>query len=152
MSGDLSFMRIAERLARHPEHPCRTCVCPAYFGCVLVKKGRLLSVGWNSQRTSPRSKHPWRVIHAELDCLLGVSDRDTEGAVLLIARCGFAARATWMLAKPCPMCQELVHRARIKHVYFTVRDGVVGHWDVRKETWEEGAYLRKDSGLTSFPP
>lgn len=87
------------------------------IGAAIVdKKGRILAVGHNSTKTHPHfgSKAPWKTMHAEGNVLyscakLGINP---AGMTMIIYRKGG-------LCKPCPDCQKLIERYKIKKVIYT---------------------------------
>lgn len=90
------------------------------LGAVVVKGSRILSRGFNTMKTSPRSTHPWKSLHAEATALLGARC-NIEGADIYVARTthdGVIANS-----KPCPYCMKLIKSYGIKNVFYTDNEG-----------------------------
>ena len=86
------------------------------LGCILVHKGKVISKGYNSYKTSSAVYNPFKTLHAETHALLQVKG-DISGAVLYIHReiaCGQLA-----LSKPCYFCHKMIKERGIKKVYYT---------------------------------
>jgi deoxycytidylate deaminase len=87
------------------------------MGCVIYHKNRLVGMGINyMDKTHPRSNHPYRHLHCEVDALLGVSSEDLYGSTLYVARIRSSGQG---LAKPCPYCFTILYRAGVKDVFYT---------------------------------
>jgi deoxycytidylate deaminase len=88
-------------------------------GAVLVKGGRLLATGINSEILDPYIYAPTAEkfsVHAEEAALARV--KDAAGAVLYVARVNNQGEER--LSKPCPGCQTLISDSRCKRVVWTV--------------------------------
>jgi deoxycytidylate deaminase len=87
------------------------------LGCVLFRKNRLVGYGWNDiQKTHPRSSHPYKKVHAEVDALL-CSSCDLHGAVAYVAR----IRPTGIgIARPCEHCRQALMERGIRRVWWTL--------------------------------
>mgnify|MGYP003113197952 CR=1 FL=1 len=97
---------------------------------VVVKAGRVLSVGRNRHKTHPNSvgigsdgeSFP-RTIHAEMDAILKVKNKDhLKGATIYVARKGRNQKAG--MSCPCKMCQRLINKYGLKKAVFTTEHGV----------------------------
>lgn len=101
------------------------------LGAVLFYKGKTISIGWNSNKTSPLQKQYNRLrgydvesahnsLHAEMACLLKAKDMngiDFSKTSLFISRKhkdGIVA-----LSKPCAACAKMIRDMGIKNVYYT---------------------------------
>ena len=90
-------------------------------GTVLVKSGRVISVGVNKQRNHPSVVTPGREktecgIHAEIVAINNAGD-NVKGAILFVARVN--KKGMPLLSKPCPMCQKTIDNSGIKEVVWT---------------------------------
>lgn len=104
------FFEIAIKLAEKSTHPQHR------FGCALVKKNKVISIGFNQLKTHPKSKSYGNYLHAEIHTLLGVAAEDLRGAVLYVARvrrCGGPG-----YSRPCEICMHAIQQAGIKTVFF----------------------------------
>ncbi len=93
-----------------------------YQLCALViKKNRVLSVGYNSKKTHPMMNTKTQQRHAECDAILRCPEDDLSGADLVVVRARSKAKAG--LARPCGACREMLKHCGIKHVFYTT------NWD-----------------------
>jgi len=96
---------------------------------VVVKAGRVLSVGRNRDKTHPDSvgidetgESFTRTIHAEMDAILKVKNKDhLKGATIYVARKGRNQKAG--MSCPCKMCQGLINKYGLKKAVFTTEHG-----------------------------
>lgn len=103
---------------------------------VLVKSGNVVSIGFNRMATNgfvehfaDRAKGRMRNFHlsthAEMDAILRVRNRtDLRGTKIFVARprpCGDLG-----LARPCVVCQHVLHSYGIKRAYYTINDNEYG--------------------------
>ena len=92
----------------------------ARLGAVLIYKGKVMSVGWNSTKTSPLQRQLNRYrgydVHAEVACLAKVRDLDIDWgrASIFVYRVKKDGNAG--LARPCKGCQALIKSMGIKNV------------------------------------
>ena len=92
----------------------------------LVKKNKIVKIGWNKKRTHPEiSKHPYHDgyvgTHAELDVILksGLEDlNDHSMIVLRVDRKGRLANS-----KPCPGCLSLLKSYNVEEVFYSDTEG-----------------------------
>ena len=112
------FFDLAIKLAEKSTHPQHK------MGCVLVKKNKVISVGWNQLKTHPRSGSYGHYLHAEIHCLLGVSSEDSAGGTIYVARVGHDRSPR--LSRPCPSCLLALVQSGIRCVcYFDERGNAV---------------------------
>ena len=98
------------------------------LGAVVVKSGRVLSTGVNEIRFThfnfPK-KHEIS-LHAEQAAILKLLRTrrmiDLCGATLYVSR--IDSKGNPRLAKPCPICLELIHTVGIKRTVYTTSDGI----------------------------
>ena len=96
---------------------------------VIVKAGRVLSIGRNRDKTHPdavgvdeKGKVFTRTIHAEMDALSKVKNKDhLKGATIYVARKGRNDEAG--MSCPCKMCQGLINKYGLKRAVFTTDYG-----------------------------
>lgn len=90
--------------------------------CALViNKNRVLSVGYNSNKTHPIMDTTMRQLHAECSAVLRCPDADLKGCDVIVARARSEGRAG--LARPCRACQSILKRRGVKRVFYTT------NWD-----------------------
>lgn len=122
----------AAKLARKLENDS-----PYFFCGILVKHNTVLNFGFNHPyKTHPQSNNRFKTIHCELDAILGVPAKDLINSTLYLVRVGYFARSKFTIAKPCIHCQELLQRAQVKTVYFTISDDYTGCWQVGSVNYE----------------
>ncbi len=96
---------------------------------VIVKAGRVLSIGRNRDKTHPNSieydEHGnlyTRSIHAEMDAISKVKNKShLKGATIYVARKGRSGEAG--MSCPCKMCQSFISRYGLKRAVFTTDFG-----------------------------
>ena len=95
---------------------------------VVVKAGRVLSIGRNRNKTHPESilveegQQITKTIHAELDAISRVKNKDQlRGATIYVARLGRNGHPG--MSCPCKMCQQLINKHGLKRAVFTTEYG-----------------------------
>jgi len=91
------------------------------------KRKRLLSVGWNKQKTHTTQakwaglvKQPLRqFLHAEMDALIRLRHEPYYIVVVLVTKSGLG------MAKPCPICARAIQEAGVKHILYTSNKGTL---------------------------
>jgi tRNA(Arg) A34 adenosine deaminase TadA len=91
------------------------------LGAVVVKKNKILGVGYNRNKTHTKSPHPYRHLHAEIDALLGISHDDLRNAEMYVWR--HIKNGERAMAKPCASCMQAIRVARIRKLYYTIDNG-----------------------------
>jgi deoxycytidylate deaminase len=92
-----------------------------HLGCVIVKKNRIVSVGFNKLKTHPKSPHKYNSLHAEIDALIKASPEDLDGAHAYVYR----EKRNGQLgnARPCSSCFSALQEANIKVIYYSSESG-----------------------------
>ena len=110
-----------------------------HLGCVAVYQHKIISSGYNSNKTNPTQKklnacrfteETPHTVHSELACLLpliGRGDIDFNRVQLYIWR--NHANGNPALARPCKSCMQLIKELGIRHVYYT-NDGGYSHEEI----------------------
>lgn len=106
------FAEIALQLADEKNNKITHRLC-----ALIVKRNRVLAIGYNSNKTHPRSRTKMVSTHAEFDAILRCADDDIRGADLVVVRCKRSGLPG--LAKPCHVCQNLIRKVGIRRVYYT---------------------------------
>ena len=104
------FFTIAKHMSYKSPHEFK-------HGCVIVKGSRIISKGYNSNKTHTKAPCPFKTIHAESHALLSIKRSKTMGATAYVYRGtkdGLNADS-----KPCIYCESMLRSAGIKKVYFT---------------------------------
>ena len=107
----------------------------ARLGAVLIYKGKVISVGWNSTKTSPlqRQLNRYRgynintstahdTLHAEVACLAKARDLDIDWGRASLFICRIKKDGSRGLSRPCVGCQTLIKSMGIKNIYYTTSD------------------------------
>lgn len=106
------YFDLAQKLSLKSTHPKHQ------LGCVIVKKNEVIGLGFNKFKTHPKSPHPYQMIHAELDAMLGISREVLSGADVYVYR--ETKDGSQALAKPCAYCEAALKEVGIKNVYYTI--------------------------------
>lgn len=94
----------------------------------LVKKNKIIKIGWNKKRTHPKiAKHPYHEgyvgTHAELDVILksGLDSLNNHSMIILrVDRKGRLANS-----KPCSGCLSLIESYNVDEVFYSNVEGKV---------------------------
>ena len=95
-----------------------------HVAAVLKRKGDVIKVGENTDKTHPRFKRQYSDgtwashMHAEMNVLRFAQPGDTV-EVMRFTKCG----KHLTMAKPCPLCELELKKAGIKKVKYTNWDG-----------------------------
>lgn len=105
-----------------------------HLGAALMYHGHMLSIGWNSYKTSPvqmkYNRHreeydnSWKdSLHAEIHCLSKARylDIDFSKASLFIYR--QYKNGAYATARPCRACMQMIKDLGIKNIYYTTDSG-----------------------------
>lgn len=108
----------------------------ARLGAVLIYKGKVVSVGWNSTKTSPlqRELNRYRgydvdssiahnTLHAEVACLIKAKDLDIDWGRASIFVYRIKKDGSSGLSYPCKGCMALIRSMGIKNIYFSTENG-----------------------------
>jgi deoxycytidylate deaminase len=90
-------------------------------GAAIFRRNKLVSTGYNKNKTHPASTHPYCRIHAELAALINAR-QDVKGCDMFVAR--IRKDGETALAKPCKYCMALLLEYGIRVVSYTTNDGV----------------------------
>jgi deoxycytidylate deaminase len=111
-----SLLTLASRIAE-------TSDLPQKHGAVIVKSGRVLSVGINKWRNKNTANtggvyNPHLTYHAEIDALNHFND--VSGSTIYIARIG--KNGEHRFSRPCNRCLTALHAAGIKKIIYTTHE------------------------------
>ena len=96
---------------------------------LVVRKNRVLSIGYNSNKTHPIADTKMQQLHAEMHAVVQCPDGDLGGADIVVARARAEGKAG--LAKPCMTCEGILKRCGVRRVYYTT------NWDENGPAVEE---------------
>ncbi len=100
--------RQVARLSDHPQHK---------HGACLVSGNKIISIGFNKNKTNPKSNHLYKTHHAELDVILKAGREDLSNCVLYIYR--ETKNGDLGNSRPCKYCMELLKRVNISKIYYS---------------------------------
>lgn len=87
------------------------------LGCVIVKKNRVVSVGYNYMgKTHPKSPAFGNYLHCEIRALLSLPKKDSQNATAYVVR--IKKNGSLGSSKPCPVCHEALKVSNIRTVYY----------------------------------
>lgn len=107
------------------------------IGAIIVNKSRILSVGWNTQKTSTlqktynkRASQPWtdnypNCMHAEINALQRLPKQlrdDLSKSHLFVYR---ESNGVKRLAKPCKACEKALRDFGVVNIHYTGYNSVV---------------------------
>lgn len=110
----MRYFELAKRLIKFSDHGQH------WIGSVIVQKNRVISMGYNSLKTSPKSKHPYKSIHSEMRAIWAANPDELKGASIYV----FRQHRDGSLARsfPCQHCYNLIKESGIKRIYYTDYD------------------------------
>lgn len=126
------FLRLAEQNARAYEFDP---YLDYHLCAILVKGGKILSVGYNKGSTNAFVEHFADLvrgyrdyslgIHAEMDAVLKArSKTDLKGCKIYVTR--IRRDGELGMARPCEICQKILHTYGIKRAYYTISTSEYG--------------------------
>lgn len=107
----LKLLKKLSQLSNHPQHK---------LSCILVNKHNIVSFGYNQLKTHTKSKHPYKALHAEVDCLVGLNFSETKGSTAYTYR--ETKNGKLALARPCEFCNWILKMSGVKKVIYTVNN------------------------------
>lgn len=101
-------IKLAKKSDRNQQH-----------GAIVVKNGRVLGQGINSERNLPSDWIDASIIsvHAEVAAIARVQPKNLKGATVYVARWGKCE--AHLLSRPCPRCYEALKAAGVKRIIYT---------------------------------
>jgi len=112
---DYRFFNLAKKISYKSTHDQHR------LGAVIVKKNKIISVGFNQAKTHTKSKHPMRTIHAEFDAILNVPRNELQNAHVYVYR--ETKDGKLAASKPCKFCHQMLKSLGIQKVYYTSING-----------------------------
>lgn len=107
----MKFFNVAKRfvgLGEHHQHK---------VSAVLVNGNRIISWGYNREKTHSCSPHPYKAIHAEFDAIRRANPNEVQGATIYVYR--QQRDGTPAMARPCSSCMSLIKSVGIKKVCYS---------------------------------
>jgi deoxycytidylate deaminase len=99
--------------AAHRDRDCYYQLC-----ALVVKRNRVISVGYNNPKTHPLAHTKMRQLHAEMDAIIGCTKAELDGAEIVVVRARRDGKVG--MAKPCRACDDFIRRVGLRRVYYTV--------------------------------
>jgi tRNA(Arg) A34 adenosine deaminase TadA len=91
----------------------------------ILKKKRILSIGWNKSATHPLTKkynyQPFAKTHAELAAVIRLGEIDCSNLDLAVLRINKNDKID--SSKPCSGCAHMIKQLNFRNVYYTSSDG-----------------------------
>ena len=107
----MRYFNLAQKMSFKSDHKQHL------IGGCLVKKNKIISLGFNKVKTHPKSNSLHQHIHCELDCILGIDKELLEGATLYLYRQN--KQGVPSICRPCRFCEVLLKEVKIKKVCYT---------------------------------
>lgn len=124
---DVKFFNIAKKISLHNTTNRRY-----YIGCIATLNGKILSTGYNRDKTSPvqaryekySPKKTDRVefksyLHAEVDCLKNIENEDIPWHRVKLYIYRSCKSREHGIARPCPQCMKMIKDLGIQTIYYT---------------------------------
>lgn len=111
----LKYFDIAKRQALKSNHN------DFKHGAVIIKKNRVLAVGYNQNKTHTRSLHSHRHIHAEMAAAFKLSLKALENATIYVWRAHHDGSNA--MSRPCPSCLKILTQVGIKRMVYSTNQG-----------------------------
>ena len=95
----------------------------------LVKKNKILNIGWNKNKTVPITKdHPYHDgmvgRHAEVDVIFKSQREDLKGYKIVVLRVSKGTKQL-MMSKPCTGCASVIKQFGINEVFYSNKEGQI---------------------------
>lgn len=120
-----------------------------HIGCVAVQNNKILSIGFNTDKTHPMQKkyNKYRCfengndnaahkLHAEVSCLYPIHDLDINWSKVSLYIYRVCKSRPHGNARPCPACMQMIKELGIRHIFYTSDDGLV-YENINKEHYND---------------
>lgn len=107
---EFRFLDVAKKASLRSDHKHH------HIGVALVKGGRVISTGFNSNKKSPRSPHRFHSVHAEVKAILA-ANTDVEGATAYVFR--QTKSGDMAMSRPCASCAEFLVSKGIRTIVYS---------------------------------
>ena len=108
----MRYFQMAHKFSAFGEHSLHR------IGSVLVKGNRVISWGYNRDKTHTDSPHEFKSIHSEWDTIRKCTPEDVRGATIYVSRS--KKDGTPALARPCSSCYSMLKDLGIRSICFTI--------------------------------
>ena len=107
-----------------------------HIGCVAVYKGKVLSVGFNTNKTCPLQKRfnkyrndyegfIFHKTHAEISCLSSIWNLDIDWGKVKLYIYRIRHDIPFGISRPCSACLAAIREKGIKNIYYTTDSGFI---------------------------
>lgn len=90
------------------------------LGVVIALGSKLISTGYNRNKTHAKTEHRWKAIHAEFDALRRAGT-DLTGASLYVVR--VRSNGEFASSFPCSDCLSMIRKRGVRKVYYITETG-----------------------------
>jgi|SRR5581483_1298042 len=105
------FINLAKKASEKSDHH------KYKMGCVIAKGNKVLGIGFNTNKTHPRSPHTYKSIHAEFMAWMNAGYSDIAGATAYVFR--QQKDGTLAMAKPCECCWQFLVESGVSEVVYS---------------------------------
>lgn len=109
------FFDVAKEVSKKSNHPHHQ------LGCCIVDKNKVISKAPNELKTHSKSIHPYKMLHAEISALLGLTYEQTKGCDAYIYR--ETKNGDVAMSKSCDSCHLALKKMGIRNVFYTTDNG-----------------------------
>jgi dCMP deaminase len=110
----IKFFDLAKTLSKHSDHPQHK------LGAVITRGNKVVSIGYNKNKTHTKSNHCWKRLHAEISAIIKAR-QDLTGCSIYIYR--EKKDGSFGLARPCHTCMLAIKEAGITKAHYTTEKG-----------------------------
>lgn len=108
------FFQLARSISKHSDHPAHQ------LGAVIVKGNKIISLGYNKNKTHTKSNHAWKRLHAEISAIIKCRE-DLTGTTIYVYR--ETKNGDLGMARPCSSCLSAIQEAGIKRICYSTDNG-----------------------------
>lgn len=105
------YFELAKSLSKRSDHHSH------HIGCVMVRRNKIYSVGWNKLKTHPKSNHPYFSLHAELHAIINMPKKTIKELEIFLYRETKAGVPA--ISKPCETCHAALKEIGVKKVHYS---------------------------------
>lgn len=124
--SDFKYLERAKQLSEQSDYQ------RIHIGCIAVYGNKIISTGFNSNRTHPlqarlnrfRNKEIVKhTVHAEIACLSHIWDADLSWKKVKLYVYRNRRDGLKGMSRPCPACMAAIKQLGIREIYYTTNDG-----------------------------
>lgn len=108
------FFDVARVASKHSDHPAHR------LGAVIVRGNKIISVGFNKNKTHTKSNHAWKRLHAELSAIIKAKQDITNCSIYVYRE---TKNGDLGMARPCESCMEAIREAGINKIFYSTPHG-----------------------------